>query len=211
VQQLFPEITNDEALRATWQRNPQRAAQFTNLVNALEQKGLQAEALERRAQDVGRQANKSEAKRQDDLFIAAHPEFDDPKQGSALQKQALANLKSAGFQEDELTRAWQGEAPLHLRDHRVQHFIADHARLQQENALLKAQLGQGGRTNGRPASSRMPPPVQSPGVAGSPTRGLESSIKALERQLAQPHTQTEGAKLAVQLLQARRTMATRGY
>jgi hypothetical protein len=97
-----------------------------------------------------------------------------------------------------------------MRDHRIQHFVTEHVALQQENALLKAQLGQG-RTNGRSAPARLPPPVQAPGVAGSPTRGLESDIRALERQLAQPHTQNEGAKLGMQLLQARRAVANRGY
>jgi hypothetical protein len=210
VQRLFPDIVTQQDLQNAWVKNPQRAAEFTRLGNALESKALEAEALERRAQDVGRQANKSEAKRQDDLFLAAHPEYDDAKQAPALQRAALTSLKSAGFAEEELTRAWQGEAPLHLRDHRVQSFIADHTRLQQENALLKAQLGQG-RTNGRSAPARLPPPVQAPGVAGSPTRGLESDIRALERQLAQPHTQNEGARLGMQLLQARRAVANRGY
>jgi hypothetical protein len=202
----FPEIRTQQDLQNAWVRGgvaAQRAAEYTRIANALNDKVLAAEALEARAQDVGRQANKAEAKRQDDLFISKHPEFDDPKQGPALQKQALASLKSAGFQEDELTRAWQGEAPLHLRDHRVQHFIADHARLANRVAELEGYI-ESARSGGKSAvTSRLPPPMMRPGVS-DPGRSAYNDIRNAQARIARATTTRDGVQGGVDLLRAMR-------
>jgi hypothetical protein len=159
--------------------------------------------LEARARDVGRQANKAEAKRQDDLFMAAHPEFNDAKQGPALQKQALASLKSAGFQEDELERAWQDGAPLHLRDHRVQHFIADHARLANRVAELEGYI-ESARSGGKPAATnRSPPPMMRPGVS-DPGRSAYNDMRAAQARIARATTTRDGVQGGVDLLRAMR-------
>ena len=210
LQQKYPDIVYPSDLQRVWTENPQRAGEYAKAYNEVSGLALQTEALARRASDVSEHTAKVEGKRQDDLFLAAHPEYNDTKQAPALQRAAIAALKSAGWTEEELTHEWQrGDST--LRNHRTQSFIARQVALEQENALLKAQLGQGGRTNGRLASNRVPPPMMAPGVAGSPTRGVESDIRALNRQLAKPHTANEGAKLGMQLLQAHRAAANRGY
>jgi hypothetical protein len=207
VSAAYPEFRTQADLQNAWVAGgvrAQRAAEYTRIANALNDKALAAEALEARAQDVGRQANKAEGKRQDDLFIAAHPEFDDPKQGPTLQKQALANLKSAGFQEDELTRAWQGEAPLHLRDHRVQHFIADHARLANRVAELEGYI-ESARSGGKPAvtSRPLPAPVMRPGVS-DPGRSAYNDIRNAQARIARATTTRDGVQGGVDLLKAMR-------
>jgi hypothetical protein len=205
---LFPDIATPQDLQRTWMQNPQRAAQFSNIAKALEDKATVAEALERRAQDVAKEVNKSRAKSEDARFLEAHPEYDDPKQAPALQKQALASLKGAGFPEDELTRAWNGDVPLHMRDHRVQNFIADHTRLAQENAELKERLGIAEQSVARGRIPKSVPPVSKPGVgsdeSASGVRELASARRAVARATGERASALAGAELLLAMRAARR-------
>jgi hypothetical protein len=203
VQRAFPDIRTEQDLKDAWVKNPQRAAEFTRVADALQGKALEAEALEKRAADVAKEVNKARAKAEDEKFLAAHPEYDS-KEAPALQRQALASLKGAGFQEDELTRAWNGDAPLHMRDHRVQNFIASHTRLAQENAELKERLGiaeQGLRTSRIPKNV---PPVSKPGVGSDESAGGYRDIATARRTVARATGDRASVLAGMDLLKAMR-------
>jgi hypothetical protein len=157
----------------------------------------------RRAEAVAKEVNKARAKTEDEKFLAAHPEYDS-KEAPALQRQALASLKSAGFQEDELTRVWNGDAPLHMRDHRVQNFIADHTRLAQENAALKERLGiaERGLQTGR--IPKNVPPVSRPGVSSDQQPGAYQELAAKRRAIARATGDRASVLAGMDLLKAMR-------
>jgi len=210
VAALFPEIRSEQDLIAVRMRNPARAAQFTQVVGQLEAKAMQAEWLTLQARTVGERANADEAARQDKLFEEKYQDF---AKDAQLQKQAMASLKDAGFSEEELTRTWNGEAPVYLRDHRTQAFIADHVRLQNENAALKARLDvaqQSVRRGGRVPGNL--PPMMAPGTANiAPDRGVQAQMRNLEWQLGRATTSSQATKLGAELLAAHRQAAKRGY
>lgn len=110
------------------------------------------------------------AEREDKLIAEKIPELADPAQRAKVQEGALSYLKDIGFQESELSSAWNGQASLSLRDHRVQGMIRDAVKFRE------------GQANAKKAITAKPlPPVQRPGVA--PTRGNDANIQALSKKL----------------------------
>jgi hypothetical protein len=210
----YPEFRTQQDLQSAWVAGgvrAQRAAEYTRIANALNDKALAAEALEARARDVGQRNNAAVAKAEDDRFLAAHPEYKS-KDGVALQKAAVASLKNAGFSEEELARTWDGSQPMYLRDHRVQSFIARQVALENENQALKERLGlaeQSVRRAGRVPANL--PPVMRPGTSNlAPTTSIHTQMRSLEHQMAR-EVGNAGAKLAADLLAAHRVAAKRGY
>ncbi|MCC6779774.1 MAG: hypothetical protein IT537_24600 [Hyphomicrobiales bacterium] len=134
------------------------------------------------------------AKRQDDLFAEKVPDMADPKKASELQTSARRLLADLGFDDGELSRAWNAQGEFSLRDHRVQMLVLDAMRWR--DAQAKA----------RTVTAKPVPPVQRPGTAQP--RGAEQAarIQNLEQQLGKARG-NNALKLAAQLTAARRAAA----
>jgi hypothetical protein len=130
------------------------------------------------------------AAREDTKVMEAIPELSDPAQRETIQKSAVNYLRNAGFTDQELGQAWNGQASISPRDHRFQKLVHDAARYVEGQAALKKTL-----TTAKPL-----PPVQKPGVAAARGSGNEQLVKDLEKQL----DRTGDMKVAAQLLAARR-------
>jgi hypothetical protein len=132
------------------------------------------------------------AKEQDALFMQKAPEFADKDKAASLQRSAINVLKDIGFTEEELARQWAGQEALSLRDHRLQLLIRDGVRYREAQTKIKQM------------TPKPLPPVQRPGVAPAPGRGVAQQIASIEKQLANTSSQQQGARLAAQLLALRR-------
>lgn len=132
------------------------------------------------------------AKAQDAALIEDVPEMADPKKAQGLQAQALKAMKALGFEDDELGKGWQGEKDFSLRDARVQQLIIKAARW--DDAQAKAQ-----------AVTRRPvPQVQRPGTAQPAGAAQAATVEALGKKLDGARNSNEGARIAAQMLHARR-------
>ena len=110
------------------------------------------------------------ASREDQLTSERIPELADPAQRAKVQEGAISYLKDIGFEESELGSAWNGQASLSLRDHRVQSMIRDAVKFREGKAAVKIAV-----------STKPLPPVQRPGVAAP--RGNDSNIQNLSKKL----------------------------
>ena len=134
------------------------------------------------------------AKKEGALFLEKVPDMADPAKASELQKDAMATLTSAGFEENELARAWQGHINVPFRDHRVQLMIHKAALWDKAQAKAKTVV-----QNAKPL-----PPVQRPGAAQPKGAAQAAQIETLGKKIDGARNYTEGAKLGAQLLRARR-------
>lgn len=129
------------------------------------------------------------AEREDQLTSERIPELADPVKKAKVQEGAISYLKEIGFQESELSSAWNGQASLSLRDHRLQGMIRDAVKYREGQAAAKKAI-----------AVKPLPPVQKPGVA-APRGAIETAtIKNLSAKL----DQTGSIKDAAALLRARR-------
>lgn len=133
------------------------------------------------------------AAKEDSLFAEKVPEIADPEKGPKLRDAAIGVLRDLGFSTDELTKAWNGQEKLSLRDHRFQQLLVDAVKYRDAKAKAK--------TPPKP----VPPVQQRPGVSRGPNLEAEAQIKALEQKL----DKTGSAKDAARLLMAKRKMAAR--
>jgi hypothetical protein len=189
----FPDIKNwedvqklareDWARYIAWDASQKKLATIANEAQAAQQR--QAQDLQARFVAF--------AKEQDARFIERNPEFADQAKAAALQKAAINTLKNTGFSEDELGRQWAGQEALSLRDARLQEIIKKASLYDQAQASIKK------------AAPKALPPVQRPGVAPAPGRGVQQQISALEKQLDRTTSHAQGAKLAAELLRLRRS------
>jgi hypothetical protein len=118
----------------------------------------------------------------------AGPELSTPEAKAKLGNAAIATLRNAGFSDDDLRRAYHGEASLSLRDHRAQLI------------LMKAAKYDEAIANAAQARDRTAPPVQKPGIASGAWDDSNSELSALGRKLSA----SGDIKDAVRLLTAQR-------
>jgi hypothetical protein len=197
--QKYPEIRTESDLAAVRAKNPQRAAAAERDVGLLNGGLLQMEALQQRAINKVHAANASVIEQQDRLFAERHPEFvADPKQMAELQRRAWKSLTDKGFADQEIERAWSGQEPLHLRDARVQSYIADRIKLENENAMLKERLG---LTQQKLKPLQDLPPVRGPGARQDRDTGSAQRIANLKRAVSKAPTQRAGVERSMDLLQ----------
>jgi len=133
------------------------------------------------------------ATKEDSLFAEKVPEIADPEKGPKLRDAAVSVLRDLGFSNDELTKAWNGQEKLSLRDHRFQQILVDAVKYREAKTKAKTQ------------PKPVPPVAQRPGVSRGPNVAAEEAVKALEQKL----DKTGSAKDAARLLIARRKMAAR--
>jgi len=128
-------------------------------------------AQERQAREW--QSKWAEFAHNEDKKIAERiPELADPVQRTKVQESALSYLKDTGFTESELGSAWNGQASLSLRDHRVQSMIRDAVKYRE------------GQESAKKAITAKPlPPVQRPGVAPPRGAAADQNIQTLSKKL----------------------------
>lgn len=132
------------------------------------------------------------ASKEDARTVEAIPELADPKQRAKVQEAALSYLKDKGFTESELGSAWNGQASLSLRDHRIQGLIRDAVKYREQQEIAKQKL----------ATPKPLPTVQKPGVA---TPKVDNNLAALTKRL----DQTGDIRDALAARLARRAAASR--
>lgn len=112
--------------------------------------------------------------RNDRLAHQRIPELADTQKAAALRDGTKAMLREHGFDERELSSAWDGQSGFSLRDGRVQAVLADAARwrmaMANKNSIASKRL--------------QPPPVQRPGTARPRGADNEADIARLQRELA---------------------------
>jgi hypothetical protein len=166
-----------------WQAHQQNVAAVQNEIRA---------SQDRQAKDHQSQWA-TFAQTEDKKFADKVPELADPAQKTKLQEAALGALKDVGFSESELGAAWNGQASLSLRDHRVQLLIRDAVRFREAQEKLKT------------VTAKPVPPVQRPGVAPPKGAAESQNLKALSNKL----DQTGNAKDAARLIAERRRASAR--
>jgi hypothetical protein len=112
------------------------------------------------------------AQREDAKIVERIPELADPVQRTKVQESALSYLKDTGFTEQELGSAWNGQASLSLRDHRVQSMIRDAVKFREGQESAKKAL-----------AAKPLPPVQRPGVAAPRGSAQSENIQNLSKKL----------------------------
>ena len=147
-------------------------------VNAIESEAKAAQ--ERQASEY--KAKWSEyGKEQDRLLNERAPELADKSKAEKLTKAAQEYLGDIGFKPEELAQAWNGEASLSLRDHRLQLLILDGVKYREAKAGAA-----------KPAPKPVPT-VQRPGVSKAPTSAADAEIQTLKARFEKTGNPKDGA------------------
>ena len=146
-----------------------------------------AEAQQRAQQDFRGKWDKF-AKDEDSRFLEAAPEMQDEARASVVRNRSLSLLKDIGFTDEDLSKLWNGEVSLSLRDHRAQLLIRDAVRYRDAQNVARTK------------AVKSVPTVQRPGSPAA--RMPEADIR--NRQLEQQFNKSTSWKDAAELLIARR-------
>jgi hypothetical protein len=159
---------------------------------------MKVDAVARESQAAQeRQAGELKAKwseyaaKQDQLLNDRAPELADKSKAEKLTKSAQEYLGDIGFRPEELAQAWNGEASLSLRDHRVQLLILDGVKFREAKAGAA-----------KPAPKPVPP-VQKPGTSKAPISAADAEVQTLKTAFER----NPSAKNAAALLNAKRRSA----
>ena len=150
---------------------------------------------QQRAQTEAAQKWTDFARKEDENFISKVPEFADKTKAAKMQDAAVTVLKDIGFTEEELGKSWNGQERFSLRDHRMQLLILDGIRYREAQQKAKEVV------------AKPVPPVQRPGVSQPKGAAVDAEIQALGKKLDNARNSNEGARLAAQILAARRRAA----
>ncbi len=157
-------------------------------VRAVEQ---EARAAQERQHGEFRKQWSEYAQKQDQLLNDRAPELADKSTADKLTKAAQGYLADIGFKPEELAQAWDGQASLSLRDHRVQLLILDGVKYREAKAGAA-----------KPAPKPVPA-VQRPGTSKAPTSAADAEVQTLKAAFER----NPSAKNAAALLTARRRSA----
>ena len=142
------------AIKAIAHQNPQRAAAIVDHIQR-----TSAIVAEWQRAEV---ANNEQATKHYQKQFAEYAKAEDSKADKLLSgvdskklgEAAVSTLRNIGFSDQDVRRAYNGEATIHLRDHRVQVLLAKAALYDQAQAGLHS-------------AARAPaPPVMRPGISG---------------------------------------------
>lgn len=125
---------------------------------------------------------------EDAKFLQAAPELTDKEKAQKVQDASVSYLRDIGFSDSDLSKLWNGEASVSLRDHRIQLLIRDAVGLKEARAALKT------------SQVRKAPAVQKPGSPVARARDGDVQLKNLTQQLENTGSVRDG----VALLMARR-------
>ncbi len=176
-------MASEDPFRFTrWQAQQMKVAGVQREIDAAQQRHAQEEA----------QRWNTFAKDEDAKFYDKAPDLQDPKVAAAVFQSASEMLKDLGFAPDEMSKLWNGQDKISLRDHRLQLLIRDGVRYREAQAKAKT------------AQQRPVPSVQRPGPA--PARGADADerVKALDQRLTQTGSLRDAAAALVARRQASR-------
>ncbi len=124
--------------------------------------------------------------------------MNDPVQAKDIATKAVETLRDTGFSDDDLNKLWSGQASVSLRDHRMQLLIRDAARYRAAKA-------------GVPAKKAALPPSRTlrPGTPAERASDAEVNLDSLSKQLDANNSGYRGARVAADLLIARRSARRR--
>ena len=195
----YPELNglNQDQLRgaiaAIAHQNPQRASEIVSHIErtqATVAQWQQAQAAQYQQQYADYKTQFTNyAQAEDKKFESLAPEMADRQSSQRLADATVSTLRGVGFSNEDLQRAWNGEASISLRDHRAQLL------------LRKAALYDAAMAGAPQKVARQIPTVQRPGVSG--TRSDDYSAHELS-DLSRRLGQTGNLKDATKLLLARR-------
>jgi hypothetical protein len=197
----FPELQNlginelPVALNMMQKQNPERFAQAMHHINAiqgmLEQSRFVQQQQQQRAQQNYQREWQAFAAGEDSAFIQRAPEMADPQQASVITNKAVNYLRSLGFSDGDMQRAYSGDASVSLRDHRMQLLIRDAMRYREAVEAVPQ------------ARRNLPTKVMKPGPSGTIARQEDIDMRTLSNQLVGA-TGNTAARLGAQMIAERR-------
>lgn len=186
----FADIKTPEDISKLAAEDPLRFTRYqAHLMNVQQIERAAQMAQEQRSQQFKAQWAEFAAK-EDAKFLERSPEMADKDKATKIADASVSMLRDVGFTDTDLSKLWNGEASVSLRDHRVQEIIRDAARYRQ------AQVAGPKKVAAKPV-----PPVQRPGTARPKGADDDQLIKDLEKKLER----TGDIKVAMALTQARRS------
>lgn len=132
------------------------------------------------------------AKDEDAKFLDAAPELSDSAVAKKVADGSLSMLKDIGFTESDLSKLWNGEASLSLRDHRAQLLIRDALRYRQAQTAAKSK------------TLKPVPVVQRPGSPAARAPESDIRIQNLNKQFDKTASWKDAAELLIAQRSARR-------
>jgi hypothetical protein len=124
----FPDIRSPADLARLQMEDPLRFAEFEEFKSTATE-GLQTFAQQAEQQNTAwAQHHERFGQEQDQAFAKAHPELSDPKVRTEIAQATLAELREAGFNDQDIAKAWNGVAGLPLRHSAVQSLLLDAVR-----------------------------------------------------------------------------------
>ena len=175
-------MANEDFIRfGRWQAYQMKVAAVQNELK---------QTQERQTQEQSKQWSDF-AKRQDELLLEKVPELADKTKAPALQKAAAEYLINEGVPQERLSRLWNGQETLSIREAWVQKAFVDATRYREAQAKA------------RTATAKPIPPVQRPGVSQGKAADRDAKIASLSQQLDKA-TGINALRLAAELTRARR-------
>lgn len=159
---------------ALWDAQQKKIAAVTQEMQA---------AQERQAQEYKSKWVEFSAK-EDAKFLELAPEMADKEKATKIADASVAMLRDIGFTDQDLAKAWNGEASVSLRDHRIQLLIRNAVRYSEAQKVIKAPV-------------KAVPQVQRPGVAQSRGADADLKIKSLDQQLERSGNWRDAAALLI--------------
>lgn len=129
---------------------------------------------------------------EDAKFLELAPEMVNAESAKKVADASLSMLKDIGFTDQDLSKLWNGEASLSLRDHRAQLLIRDAVRYRQAQA------------NAPKKASKPVPVVQRPGSPASRVPEADIRIKQIDQRFESNPTWKNAAELLIAQRAARR-------
>ncbi len=158
---------------ALWDAQQKKVAAVTQEVNAARQR-----------QEMDFKGKWSEfTSKEDQAFMEKVPEFADKAVAQKWSDGAVSVLKDVGFSDKELASAFNGEASLSLRDHRVQLLIYDATRFRQA------------KTGASKPVAKSVPQVQRPGVAKAAVSTAQADVETARKRFERTGSLKDAAAL----------------
>ncbi len=171
----------EKMAREDWPRFSLYQAKMMELQNYNQ---IQQQAQQRHQQEFRTQWDKFSTD-EDKRFLEAAPEMQDETRASAVRNRSLSLLKDIGFTDQDLSRLWNGEVSLSLRDHRAQLLIRDAVRYREA------------QTAARTKSVKPVPIVQRPGSPAARAPDADIQNKRLEQQFDKTTHWKDAAELLI--------------
>jgi hypothetical protein len=198
----YPELQNLSqqelplALNLLQRSNPERHAaimhEIAGIQGLLNESNRVAQVQQQRATQQYHQQFHQWGGEEDSKFVKVHPEMADSATASGVMQKTRNYVNKMGFTDDDIARAWNGQAHLSLRDARVQSMLYDAMRYREAVAAVPA------------ARANKPVKVQTPGPSGQVVSQDDSDLRALSQRLTNAPTGTASVRAAAELLAARR-------